>query len=85
MWMCKYAGWSGSALFSKAASLHSVVGNASDCRSQSRKFEIQLSYVIYVEIEREIISTVILFIPWLKKGSCQLLAKVCAQVLVNTF
>ena len=39
----------------------------------------------FVEIDHEIISTVIL-LPWadsFKKGCCQLQAKICDQVLVN--
>ena len=35
----------------------------------------------YFEIDHEIIYTIILPFHWLKKGSCQLQAKVCAQIL----
>ena len=52
-------------------------------RSRDCKFESQLSHITFVEIGHEIFSTVILPSCWFKKGSCQLLAKVCAQVLFD--
>ena len=51
--------------------------------TEGREFESQLGHVTSVEIDHEIISTVILPLRWFKKGSYQLLAKVCAQVLIN--
>ena len=46
---------------------------------------IPARYHTLVEIDREIISTVILlpFADLFKKGCCQLQAKVCAQITVN--
>ena len=38
----------------------------------------------FVEIDHEILSTVILFLRWFKKGSCQFLAKECAQYWLTT-
>ena len=42
-------------------------------------------YITFVEIDHEIISTIILLpsADSFKKGCCQLQAKVCAQLLVN--
>ena len=37
----------------------------------------------FVEINHEIFSTASLLFRWFKKGSFQLLMKVCAQVMVN--
>ena len=63
----------------------SAVGNVSgnrcksDCRSRGRKFDPTQSHT-FVEIDHEIISTVILLTSAesFKKGCCQLQAKVCA-------
>ena len=46
---------------------------------------IRAWYTTFVEIDHEIISTVILLpsADLFKKGCCQLQAKVCAQLLVN--
>ena len=41
--------------------------------------------ILFVEIDQEIFSTVILPLPLIQEGSCQFLAKECAQVLVNLF
>ena len=65
----------------------SAVGNVSDyrcvsdCRSRGCKF-IPARYHTFVEIDHEIISTVILLpsADLFKKGCCQLQAKVCAQI-----
>ena len=65
----------------------SAVGNVSgyrcvsDCRSRGREFDLGRSHT-FVEIDREIISTVILLPSAysFKKGCCQLQAKVCAQI-----
>ena len=38
----------------------SAVNSASDCRSRGDKFESQLDNITFMEIDREIISTVIL-------------------------
>ena len=63
-----------------------VSGNSgeSDCRSRGREFDHGLSHT-FVEIDREIISTVILLpsAESFKKSCCQLQAKVCARLLVN--
>ena len=64
----------------------SAVGNVSgyrcvsDCRSRGREFDP--GPVPFVEIDHEIISTVILLpsANLFKKGCCQLQAKVCAQI-----
>ena len=65
----------------------SAVGNVSgyrcvsDCRSRGREFDPG-RYHTFVEIDHEIISTVILLpsADLFKKGCCQLQAKVCAQI-----
>ena len=65
----------------------SAVGNVSgyrcvsDCRSRGREFDPVRSHT-YVEIDHEIISTVILLpsADLFKKGCCQLQAKVCARI-----
>ena len=53
----------------------------SDCRSRGREFD-PARYHTFVEIDHEIISTVILLpsADLFKKGCCQLQAKVCAQI-----
>ena len=53
----------------------------SDCRSRGREFDPGWSHT-FVEIDHEIISTVILLpsADSFKKGCCQLQAKVCAQI-----
>ena len=64
----------------------SAVGNVSgyrcvsDCRSRGCEFD-----PTFVEIDHEIISTVILLpsADSFKKGCCQLQAKVCAQITGN--
>ena len=58
--------------------LHSAVGSASDCRHRSRK----LGYIIFVDIDHEIIFALILLLPLIPEGHCQLLAN-CARVLVT--
>ena len=52
----------------------------SDCRSRGQEFDPVLSHT-FVEIDREIISTVILLPSFesFKKGCCHLLVKVCAR------
>ena len=65
----------------------SAVGNVSgyrcvsDCRSRGRKFDPGPVHT-FVEIDHEIISTVILLpsADLFKKGCCQLQAKVCARI-----
>ena len=64
----------------------SAVGNVSgyrcvsDCRSRLAS-SIPARYHTFVEIDHEIISTVILpSADLFKKGCCQLQAKVCAQI-----
>ena len=65
--------------------LRGAVGNLSgnrcesDCRSRGREFDPAQSHT-FVEIDHEIISTVILLpsAESFKKGCCQLQAKVCA-------
>ena len=65
---------------------HSAVGNMSgnrcesDCRSRGHEFDLGRSHT-FVEIDYEIISTVILLpsAELFKKDCCQLQAKVCAQ------
>ena len=54
----------------------------SDCRSRGREFDPSLVPITFVEIDHEIISTVILLpsADLFKKGCCQLQAKVCAQI-----
>ena len=64
------------------AELYRAVGSASDSRYKGYMFKYQLAYIISIEIDHGIISAVILPFTLIKKGSCQLLAKVCAQVLV---
>ena len=61
----------------------SMVISKSDCRSSGNKSESQLCHITFIEINQEIISPVILLFHWVKKGVFQLLAKVCAQVLLN--
>ena len=59
-----------------------VFGNRceSDCRSRGREFDPAWSHT-FVELDHELISTVILLpsAESLKKGCCQLQAKVCAH------
>ena len=70
-----------------SAGPRSAVGNVSgyrcvsDCRSRGREF-VPARYHTFVEIDHEIISTVILLpsADLFKKGCCQLQAKVCAQI-----
>ena len=38
---------------------HSAIGSASGCRCKGRRFEIQLGHLTFVEIDNEIISSVI--------------------------
>ena len=54
----------------------------SDCRSRGPEFDPSPVSNSFVEIDHEIISTVILLPSALsfKKGCCQLQAKVCAQI-----
>ena len=68
---------------------HSAVGNVSgyrcvsDCRSRGCEFDPGPARShTFVEIDHEIISTVILLpsADSFKKGCCQLQAKVCAQI-----
>ena len=66
---------------------HSAVGNMSgnrcesDCRSRGREFDPGAVPYTFVEIDYEIISTVILLpsTESFKKDCCQLQAKVCSQ------
>ena len=53
----------------------------SDCRFRGRTFDLGLSHT-FVEIDHEIISTVILLpsADSFKKGCCQLQAKLCARI-----
>ena len=68
--------------------LSSAVGNVSgyrcvsDCRSRDLASSIPARSHTFVEIDHEIISTVILFpsADSFKKGCYQLQAKVCAQI-----
>ena len=63
---------------------YDLVGSTSNCRS---KFESQLGHITFVEIDNEIISTVILPCPLIQEGSCQELVKVYTstfQPLYNT-
>ena len=55
----------------------------SDCNSRGREFDPG-PVPFFVEIDHEIISTVILLpsADSFKKGCCQLQAKVCAQITV---
>ena len=71
------ASWSGSTLFS--AGPCSVVGSEWKCRPRGSEFDLTQSH-IFVEINHEIIYTVILLSSTesFKKGCCQLQAKVCA-------
>ena len=52
-----------------------------NCASLSCKFDFQLGHLTFVEIDHEVLSTVILPLPGIQVGSCQLLGKVC--VIVN--
>ena len=63
------------------ASSTSLFQCVSDCRSRGREFESARSHT-FVEIDHEIISTVILLpsADSFKKGCCQLQAKVSAQI-----
>ena len=65
------------------AKLQSAVGRVSDCRSRGRKFESQLSHIIFMEIPKITMISSQSPLPLIKKGSSQLLAKVCAQELIN--
>ena len=52
----------------------------SDWRPGGRGFNLRRGRKhSFVEIDHEIFSTVILSLPWFKKGRCQFLAKECAQ------
>ena len=53
----------------------------SDCRSRGREFNPGRSHT-FVEIDHEIISSVILLpsVAVFKKGCCQLQVKVCARI-----
>ena len=71
----------------KKAGPRSAVGNVSgyrcmsDCRSRGREFDTARSHT-FVEIDHEIISTVILLpsADLFKEGCCQLQAEVCARI-----
>ena len=65
------------------AALHSEGDSKSDCWSRGRKFDSHPRQITVLEIDHEIIATIILPCRWFKKGSCKFLGKVCAQVLVN--
>ena len=59
--------------------VHSKVGSLSDWRSRGHKFESQLSHITFMEIDHEIISTVILPLELLEEGQLS----VYTLVLVN--
>ena len=54
-------------------------GSVTDSRFRGHKFKFQLCHITFVEINHYYHFIGLSF----KKGSCHLLAKVCAQVLVN--
>ena len=60
-----------------------AVGSTSDCRSRVRKFESQLSYIIFEEIDHEIISAVIFPILLIQEGVVSYWRKYVHKVLVN--
>ena len=62
----------------------SAVGSAFDNRSRGHKFESQLGHITFVEIDCEIISTGHSPLSADSKRAVKLLAKVCAQVLINS-
>ena len=55
--------------------------SVSDCRSRDRKFESKLSHTIFVEIDREIISRVILPLPLIHKGQLS----VCGESMCTNY
>ena len=65
------------------AKRYRLVVSASDCRSWGRKFKSHLDHITLAEIDRIIISTVILPLQLILEGSYRLMVKVCAQVLGN--
>ena len=58
---------------------NSTVNSTFDCRSRDHKFESQFGHITFAVIDPDMNSTVILPFCLLIKGSCELLAKVCAQ------
>ena len=48
--------------------LHSAIGSAFHCRPRDSKFESQLGHVAFIEINHEIISTVIIPLPLIQEG-----------------
>ena len=56
---------------------------ASDRRSRGRKFESQLCHTTFVEIDHEMISSVILPLPLILERQLSITGEICVQVLVN--
>ena len=61
------------------ARLHSIDGSTSSLQILGPNFKSQLGHIIFVGIDHEIISVVILTISLIQDDGCQLLANVCAQ------
>ena len=55
--------------------LHSAIDMASDYRSRGRKFESRLDHITVVEIDHEIISTVILSLPLIQEGQLSVIGE----------
>ena len=64
----------------KVVELHRTVGSSSDCISKDRKFESKLDYITFVEIDHDIISTVILPLPLFQDGQLSVTSERCTQV-----
>ena len=63
------------------AGLHCAAGSASDCRSSGRKFESQLGYITFMEVDYGIISMVILPLLLSQKGQ---LSVTCKSLCTST-
>ena len=63
--------------------IHNTVCSMSDCGSRGYKFESQLGHITFMEINHEIISTIMLPFHWFKKDGYQFLDKACAQVMLR--
>ena len=62
-------------MYCRSATLHSTVGSTSDCRSSGCKFEFQSGHIIYMEIDHEINSTVILAFLLIQEGHLLVIGK----------
>ena len=63
------------------AGLHSTVGSATDCRSRGCKLESLLGHISYVEVDHEIVSTVVLPFILIQEGHLSVSGKsMCTSI-----